>query len=73
MQQSDRYARGWDKLKQIDGEAGEKVFHIQAGLNIGLTVEEIREVMLLMTVYAGFPAAINGTSALKEVVAGQGK
>ena len=43
-------------------------FHVNGGLNIGLTVEEIKEIMLLMTVYAGFPAAINGTIALKEVV-----
>jgi carboxymuconolactone decarboxylase len=27
------------------------------------------EVMLMMTVYAGFPAAINGMNALKEVLA----
>jgi len=44
-------------------------FHINGGLNIGLTVDEIREIMLLMTIYAGFPAAINGTNVLKEVVA----
>lgn len=43
-------------------------FHINGGLNIGLTTENIREIMLLMTVYAGFPAAINGTIALKEVL-----
>jgi 4-carboxymuconolactone decarboxylase len=43
-------------------------FHINAGLNIGLTVENIKEVMLLMTVYAGFPSAINGTNVLREVV-----
>ena len=43
-------------------------FHIQAGLNIGLSVEEVKEVMLLMTVYAGFPAAVNGTNVLKEAV-----
>lgn len=43
-------------------------FHINAGLNIGLTIENIREIMLLMTIYAGFPAAINGTNILKEVV-----
>jgi 4-carboxymuconolactone decarboxylase len=42
--------------------------HINAGLNIGLTVENIKEIMLLMTVYCGFPAAINGTNILKEVV-----
>ena len=44
-------------------------FHINAGLNIGLTVENIKEIMILMTIYAGFPAAINGTNILKDVVA----
>ena len=43
-------------------------FHINAGLNIGLTVENIKEIMLLMSVYSGFPSAINGTNILKEVV-----
>lgn len=43
-------------------------FHINAGLNLGLTIENIREIMLLMSVYAGFPAAINGTNILKQVV-----
>ncbi|RII36071.1 carboxymuconolactone decarboxylase [Clostridium chromiireducens] len=43
-------------------------FHINAGLNIGLTIDEVNEIMLLMTVFAGFPAAINGTNTLKEVV-----
>lgn len=44
-------------------------FHINAGLNIGLTETEIKEIMLLMTIYSGFPSAINGTHALKEVLA----
>jgi 4-carboxymuconolactone decarboxylase len=43
-------------------------FHINAGLNIGLTADEVKEIMLLMSVYAGFPVAINGTNALKEVL-----
>lgn len=43
-------------------------FHINAGMNIGLTFENINEIMLLMTVYAGFPAGINGTNVLKEVI-----
>jgi len=43
-------------------------FHINAGLNIGLTETEIKEIMLLMSVYAGFPSAINGTNILKEVI-----
>lgn len=44
-------------------------FHIHAGLNIGLTETEIKEIMLLMSVYSGFPSAINGTNALKHVLA----
>jgi len=43
-------------------------FHINAGLNVGLTADEIKEIMLLMTVYSGFPSAINGTNILKEVL-----
>ncbi|MHC1685808.1 MAG: carboxymuconolactone decarboxylase family protein [Clostridiaceae bacterium] len=43
-------------------------FHINAGLNIGLTEDEVKEIMLLMTVYSGFPSAINGINALKEVL-----
>lgn len=43
-------------------------FHINAGMNIGLSVENVKEIMLLMTVYSGFPSAINGTNILKEVV-----
>jgi len=43
-------------------------FHINAGMNIGLSFDNINEIMLLMTVYAGFPAGINGTNVLREVV-----
>ena len=43
-------------------------FHIKAALNIGVSQIDIVEIMLLMSVYAGFPAAINGTLALKEVL-----
>ena len=43
--------------------------HIEAALNVGLTREEIVEVMIQMAVYAGFPAAVNGLFAAKEVFA----
>lgn len=43
-------------------------FHINAGLNVGLTPDDVKEIMILMTVYAGFPSAINGTNILKEVL-----
>ena len=116
----ERYERGWKKLKEIDGEAGERVIeslkdiapdlarytiefpfgdvysrpgldlksreiatvaaltalgnalpqlkvHINAALNVGCTRQEIVEVIIQMSVYAGFPAALNGMFAAKEV------
>lgn len=41
--------------------------HIEAGLNVGLSRQEIVEVLIQMAVYAGFPAALNGLFAAKEV------
>ncbi|MGF1690055.1 carboxymuconolactone decarboxylase family protein [Photobacterium kagoshimensis] len=41
--------------------------HISGALNVGCTQREITEVILQMSVYAGFPAAINGMTAAKEV------
>lgn len=43
--------------------------HIEAGLNVGLSREEIVEVLIQMAVYAGFPAALNGLFVAKEVFA----
>ncbi|WP_298720506.1 carboxymuconolactone decarboxylase family protein [uncultured Ferrovibrio sp.] len=43
--------------------------HIEAGLNVGLTREEIIETIIQMAVYAGFPAALNGLFAAKDVFA----
>ncbi|MEZ5840376.1 MAG: carboxymuconolactone decarboxylase family protein [Hyphomicrobiales bacterium] len=43
--------------------------HINAGLNVGLTREEIVEILMQMAVYAGFPAALNGLAAAKTVFA----
>ena len=41
--------------------------HIAAALHVGLTQEEITEVIMQMAVYAGFPAALNGLFAAKEI------
>lgn len=118
----DRYERGWEKLKEIDGEAGQRVIdslkdiapdlaryviefpfgdvysrpgldlrsreiatvsalcalgnaapqlkvHINAALNVGVTRAEVVEIIIQMAVYAGFPAALNGMFAAKEVFA----
>lgn len=117
---SDRFNRGLEKLKEIDGEAGVKAIeslkhiapdlarftieypfgdvysrkgldlksreiatiaalcamgnaqpqlkiHIGAALNVGCTPEEIIEVFIQMSVYAGFPAALNGVFTAKAV------
>ena len=120
MKKSERYQRGWEKLKEVDGEAGERVIeslkdiapefadlviefpfgdicsrpgldlksreiavvaaltalgnatpqlkvHIHGALNVGCTKVEVVEVIMQMAVYAGFPAALNGLFAAKEV------
>ena len=119
---SARYVRGWEKLKEIDGKAGERVLesladiapdfaqlliefpfgdiysrpnldlksreigvvaaltamgnaapqlkvHIHGALNVGCSREEVIEIIMQMAVYAGFPAALNGLFAAKEVFA----
>src|SRR5208337_2194853 len=116
----DRYQRGAEKLREIDGEAGKNVIeslkdicpdlaryviefpfgdvysrpgmdlksreiaavaaltalgtatpqlkvHIHGALNVGCSRQEVVEIIIQMAVYAGFPAAINGMSAAKEV------
>lgn len=122
----DRFEKGWAKLKEIDGKAGEKVIealkdispdlaryviefpfgdvysrdglnlkereiatiagltalgnalpqlkvHIHAALNVGCSETEIKEVIIQMAVYAGFPAALNAMMAAKEVFAERSK
>ena len=50
------------------GNAGPQLrVHIQAGLNVGLSRTEIVETIMHMVVYAGFPAALNGLLAAKDV------
>ena len=118
---SERFHRGWEKLREIDGHAGGNIIeslkdispdlgryiieypfgdvyhrdildhrskeiavvaaltamgnahpqlkvHLHAALNVGVTAEELTEVMILMSVYAGFPSSLNGTMALKDVL-----
>jgi len=42
--------------------------HIQAALNTGGSPEEVTETILMMAVYAGFPAAINAMQIAREVL-----
>jgi len=119
---SERFERGLRKLKEIDGEQGDRVVaalqdialdfatyivefpfgdiycrpgldlktreiatvaaltamgtapaqlkvHIHGALNVGCTQQEVIEIIMQMAVYAGFPAALNGLAAAKEVFA----
>src|SRR5665648_327403 len=45
------------------------VVHIKAGLRVGLSRQEVVEVITQMAVYAGFPAALNGVAAAREAFA----
>ena len=122
MNTATRYERGLERLKEIDGEIGERVVasladiapdfaryliefpfgdiysrpgldlksreiavvaaltamgnaapqlkvHIQGALNVGVSREEVIETIIQMSVYAGFPAALNGLFAAREVFA----
>jgi 4-carboxymuconolactone decarboxylase len=54
------------------GNAGPQLrVHLQGALNVGVTREEIVETIMMMAVYAGFPAALNGLFAAHEVFAAQ--
>lgn len=76
----DIYARGGLDLKSREiatvaaltalGDCSPQLkVHLSAALNVGCTEEEIKEVILQMSVYAGFPAALNGMFSFKEVLA----
>ena len=41
--------------------------HIKGALNVGCNRKEVIEVIIQMSVYAGFPRAINGINTAKEV------
>jgi 4-carboxymuconolactone decarboxylase len=47
--------------------------HIDGALNAGWSRQEIVETIMQMAVYAGFPAALNGLYAAKEVFAERDK
>ena len=46
--------------------------HVHAALNVGCTPEEVKETVLQMAIYAGFPAALNGMFIVKEVLVERG-
>lgn len=54
-------------LTAMGNAAPQLKVHIAAARHVGLTQEEIIETIVQMAVYAGFPAALNGLFAAKEV------
>jgi 4-carboxymuconolactone decarboxylase len=46
--------------------------HVHAALHVGCTAREIVEVVMQMSVYAGFPAALNGLAIVKKVFEAEG-
>lgn len=44
-------------------------YHMNCALNIGITRQEIIDIMTHISGYAGFPAALNGVNTAKEVFA----
>lgn len=46
--------------------------HINAALNVGNSPTEVVEIIMQMSAYCGFPKAINGVIAAKEVFAERG-
>ncbi len=51
------------------GREAELRLHLGAALNLGLTKEEIGEVLIQAAFYAGVPAAVSGFRIFREVLA----
>lgn len=58
-------------LTALGNAAPQLRVHLQGALNVGVTRGEIVETIMMMGVYAGFPAALNGLFAAREVFAAQ--
>ena len=56
-------------LTALGNSAPQLKVHIQGAINVGVTRAEVVETIMQMAVYAGFPAALNGLMAAKEVFA----
>ena len=59
-------------LTALGNAAPQLKVHVHGALNVGCTRDEIVEVVMQMAVYAGFPAALNGLFAAKEVFVERG-
>lgn len=51
------------------GRSSQLPQHLRGALNVGVTPDELREVILQTAVVAGFPPAMNAMSTLKNILA----
>ena len=56
-------------LMAMGGKDRQVKVHMRAGLRVGITEDELRELVIQLAAYAGFPAAINAQAQLNEVLA----
>jgi len=50
----------------VIGSKPQLIDHILTGLNLGLTQEEIREIIVQIIIFAGFPAALKALTTARE-------
>ncbi len=53
-------------LTALGGREPQLRVHIQAALNVGLSRQEVEEIIIQTVPYAGFPTAINALNTLKN-------
>lgn len=56
-------------LTALGNAAPQLAVHIEGALNVGVSRDEVVEVIMQMAIYAGFPAALNALFAAKAVFA----
>ena len=54
------------------GKTPEIKLHVKGALNNGVTVDEIKEILLHATVYCGIPAGLDAFKAAHEVLVAEG-
>ena len=55
-------------LMAMAGKDRQVKVHMRAALRVGITEDELRELVIQLAAYAGFPAAINAQAQLNEVL-----
>ncbi|WP_407520039.1 carboxymuconolactone decarboxylase family protein [Methylobacterium oryzisoli] len=70
----DRRTRSMLNLAMLTalGRPAELKLHVKGALTNGVTVEEIREILLHATVYCGIPAGLDAFKAAHEVLKAEG-